>query len=234
MPYTYAQALDALTQKLPAVAEDRYATLACNFATNFIWDAADWHESLVALPPFYLQPGEQDHGPPLPLVPTDYQGLRRVSLQKYDGTVIIPDIHVVANLNETSTPGLPESISYDGTKNCFRIYPRVPGGYGAPEYFITGTYKKTPTQITNATLSTAIPFKDKYFPLWIEAIRYAFYVLTSHPAAGRMSLQNGMWQADGQLALVKQMLRDTSYNEGLNKGEQNIFPERPLAPGRRW
>lgn len=234
MAYTYTQALDALTQKLPALAEDRYSALACNFATNMIWDAADWNESLVALPPFYLQPGEQDHGPPIPIVPTDYQGLRRVQLQRPDGTVVIPDIHPTANLQETTVPGPPQSISYEASKNAFRVYPRVPQGYGAPEYIITGTYKKLPTQITNSTLATAIPFKDKYFPLWIEAIRYAFFVLTADQRAGRISFQNGFSQADGQLAVVRQMIRDVSFNEGLNKGEHNIFPERALAPGRRW
>ena len=237
MAYTYAEALNVVARQLPKVLEDQYAAVACNLATTKIWDAKDWNESIKRLPPFYLIGGEQDHGPPQPIVPTDYQGLRRVQVQHVNGQVL-GQLHVAQNLNEVWHEGLPEMISYEAAKRAFRLYPRVQRGYGAPNYFVTGTYKRLAPQITNSTLDTALPLKDKYFHVWLEGLRYAFYSLSGDPKAGRVSVQSGQRIFDGQMGVLNLAIHEAAATENLNQGEHAIFPSRPLANprgyGRGW
>jgi hypothetical protein len=231
MSYTYAQALNIVGGQLKAITEDKYAAVACNLATTKVWMAKDWRESLATLPPFYLIPGEQDHGPPLPTVPEDFQGLRRAQIQRYTGEVIA-ELSPTQNLNEVYWPGVPNRISYEAVKRCFRLYPRVPQGFCAPNYFVTGTYKTLPTQITNATLNTALPLKDEYFNVWLESLRYAFYVLSGDPKAGQVTVQQGRRSANGQLARMLMEIEDAAGNEGINDGDHAIHPSEGLVSPR--
>ena len=229
--YSYAQALNAVSRTQPAIIEDQYATLACNMATSLIWDATDWRESTAVLPPFYLQPGEQDHGPPLGIVPSDFMGVRRAQVQMYNGQVL-GELAVSQNLNEVYWLGLPSSISYENQKAAFRLYPRVPYGYGAPNYFVSGTYKRKAVQITNATLEAKLPLDDKYFQIWIEALRWAYYVLRGDPKAGRIQMQNGQTFYEGQIAIAKNFIAEAVAVQETNEGEHRIHPARPLVAPR--
>jgi hypothetical protein len=234
MAYTYADVLNIVGRTLPKVVEDQYSAVACNLATKEIWDAADWPRTLTTLPPFYLIGGEQDHGPPQPLVPDDFQGLRRAQIQHIDGSVI-SDLHVAMNLNEVWSVGMPNMISYECVKRGFRLHPRVPHGYEAPYYFVTGTYKKAPVQITNSTLQTELPlFDDSNLSMWLEALRYAYYKLSGSSSAGTVQIQNGRMAETGQLAVMRAEIRDVAAVEARNRGEQAIHPNKPLAMPRRY
>lgn len=231
--YTYAQALNAVTRNVPKVLEDQYSAIACNMAMSLIWDAADWRESVEMLPPFYLQPGDQDHGPPLAIVPDDFQGLRRAQIQDYTGRVYV-DLAVSQNLNECYVKTIPTAISYESNKKAFRLYPRVSNGYGAPTYMVTGTYKKKAVQITNSTLNTLLPLDDKYFDVWIEAIRWAFFVLDGNQRAGALTIQDGRKVYTGQLATVMNLIDRAVGIQETNDGENRIHPARPLVFPRGW
>lgn len=230
--YSYSQALNVAAKQLPKILEDQYAALACNFATSLVWDAADWDESLAALPPFYLQPGEQDHGPPLPLVPSDFEGLRRAQIQDYQGQVYVEVLAVSQNLNETWVQGVPTSISYEAAKKAFRLFPRVPNGYCAPVYFVTGTYKKRAVQITNSTLDALLPLDDKYFFIWVEALRWAFFQLSGDSKAGEVTIQDGRKVYTGQLAKVMHLVELHAAIRDANSGEHRLSPSAPLVRPR--
>ena len=231
MAYNYSTALNVVARKVPKIVEDQYAAAACNLATSKVWDAFDWPESLAALPPFYLIPGQQDHGPPQPVVPTDFGGLRRAQIQRYNGEVV-RDLKVVRQTNEVFEQGVPVTISYEDVKRAFRLYPRVPLGWGAPGYFVTGTYKTLPTQLTPETLTTVLPLKEKYFPMWLEALRYAFYVLDGSDAAGGVTFSNGQPSYNGQYARMMKEIHEARAAEAANLGAHRIYPERALVPSR--
>jgi hypothetical protein len=235
MAYTYAEALNIVGRALPKVLEDQYSAVICNLATSEIWASIDWNLTMEALPPFYLIGGEQDHGPPQPVVPTDFMALRRAQIQRLSGEVLA-DLHVAANLNEVRLCGMPDMISYEAVKRAFRLYPRVPHGYGAPNYFVTGTYKKTPVQITNSTLQTALPLgDDSDFAMWLEAIRYAYYKLSGDQSrAGSVQMQGGRLAVTGQLAVMQMEIKAAAQEELRNRGEHAFHPNKPLASPRRY
>jgi hypothetical protein len=230
---TYSQALNVAAKQLPKLLEDQYSALACNLAMLLVWDAADWHESVADLPPFYLQGGEQDHGAPLPIVPEDFRGLRRAAIQDHTGRVIVPVLANSQNLNETWVQAVPTAISFEASRNAFRLYPRVPSGFTSPVYMVTGTYKKTFPEVTNETLDNLLPLEDNYFFLFVEALRWAFWQLSSNTKdAGTVVIQDGRKVYTGQLGVVMNMIDHVVGIQETNNGEHRLHPAAPLVRGR--
>ena len=73
--FRYSDILSIVSKQFPRIVEDQYASICSNMATNLIWYAYDWRESLLTLPPFWLIPGEQDYKPPATVIPADFGGL---------------------------------------------------------------------------------------------------------------------------------------------------------------
>jgi len=140
--------------------------LAARFADEIqaiMWHRYAWRESLAELPPFHLVYEEPDYGPPLLAVPADFYGLHGVHVR--NTYITYPSLTVVPNLPISTGIGIPDTIAYQAEKKAFRVHPRP--SVRAPEWWIEGSYKKTPTKITNANLNSYIlPFDDLYFEIF--------------------------------------------------------------------
>lgn len=216
----YSDVLSMVDKIMPSAVVAQYQGIVCNAATDLIWMAYDWKESIETLPPFYLVPNEQDILPPMSAIPADFHGFRKVTLCQYGtGCVAKQTITVVKDLQLTNVYGLPGSINYNPGNRAFRVFPRTPSNIGSPFYFIEGTYKKRPVNITNATLNTLIPFDDQYLPVFVEAFRWAFYALS------------GQAKAQEQYPIALEAINRMASNEGLNEGDAFIAPASSLVGG---
>lgn len=231
----YSDALTVVSKRFPKALEDNFAALASNLATNEAWMKYDFRETQKTLPPFYLIPNEQDHGPPFSIVPTDFLGLRQTYLTRIGNgsagtgagantSIQRTTIEVVKDIPLTHVQGLPRDICYqpsavvpDGA-GVFRLFPRVPKNIGSPIYLIEATYKRRPTKITSASLDTLLPFDDIYFQTMVSGISWAMVALTQ---GGEASLKE--YQPFG-MALEQQ-----ATDEGLNLGDVSIHPQQPLV-----
>jgi len=230
--FTYTDVLTVIGKSLPKAIEDQFSSLAANIGTNLIWYGFDWRDSIKTLPPFYLIANEQDHNIPLATVPSNFHGLRKCQLRHYtEGAIAEFDLFIAKDLLVTHIKAIPHSISYEPTVAGFRVFPRVPANIGAPEWFIEGTYKSRPTKITNATLNTVLPFDDMYFNVMVEAVRWAFLMLSGSPQAGQVQMQNGQIIRSGQIANALAAIEQMATQEGINDGDVRIYPNEALVPG---
>lgn len=232
--YTYADALNFVRTQVPATTEDQKAAVICNIATNLIWNAFDWRETIEVLPPFWLSPWTQDYGAPLVVVPSDFLGLREAQL--VDLASVPParyPMRVMKFLEPTHMKSLPHAISYEPSVSSFRIFPRMPNGLGASRFKIDGIYKKRPTLVTASNYtSTLLPFDDLYFQVWIEVIRWAAYSATGSEKAGAATRNpNGQTFYSGQLGNAMAAINAMADNEGFNLGDTSVAPSEALSIG---
>lgn len=228
----YSDILEVVTLTLPKDVAAQYVSVAANLATNLIWYAYDWRESLEPLRPFYLIPGEQDFKTQFSVLPADFHSLRKCQLCRYsNGTLFKWDMDVTKDLLLTHIKGTPRSIAYEPTTASFRLFPRVSDSLGCPEWFIEGTYKKRPAAITNATIETFLPFDDMYQNVWIEVLRWAFLSAAGSPAAGEVQMNGSQIVYTGQLGKAMAAVEGMAQSEGSQDGDPHIAPSEPLVGG---
>lgn len=231
LTYTYADLL-SMIKTYPKAVEDHFAPIVCNLATSLIWHAFDWRASLVALPPFYLVPGEQDHYLPPAIIPSNFHGLRKVELCQYtSGGVNKHELVPLKDLQLTHIKRIPSAISYEASISGFRLHPRVPENMGPPHWFIEGTYKSRPTKITNTTLNTLLPFDDQYLYVWIDTMQWAYDKVSRSPNAGQVQMNGPQVLYTGQLANAMASISAMAENEGFNDGDAQISPGTSLTAG---
>jgi len=230
--YKYQDAIQIAAKQLNRNVEDEFAAAIANMATNLIWMSFDWRETLASLPPFYLIPDEQDHGPPAVSVPADFYGLRLAALLLLNSDPPARfDLSVIQDLRETHVRAMPHAIGYERARRAFRVYPRVPSNAACSTYIVQGTYKKRPTKVLASTLlSTALPFDDIYFDVWVEALKWAAWQIAGDPRAGQVIHVKGQGsQYTGQLALCLERIAGMASAEGLELGAPAIAPREALA-----
>jgi hypothetical protein len=207
-----------IDKTVPSTVVAQFQGIVCNMATELIWKAYDFRETIADLPPFYLVPNEQDILPAMSAIPADFLGFRKVQLCQYSsGCISKQDMTVVKDIQLTHVRGLPRDVNYNASTRAFRVFPRTPDNIGSPFWFIEGSYKKRPVAITNAQLDTVFPFDDLYLPVYIEVFRWAFYALA------------GMDKADNQYAKALAFIESMASNEGLNEGDAFIAPAASLV-----
>ncbi len=230
--YTFSDVMNAAQRTFSRQVESDAAAFVCNIFMNEIWNKYDWRESLTVLPPFYLIPNEQDHGTPAVAVPSDFLGLRQAYLTRLTSTPVyrVP-LTVLKNLNLTTLYGPPGQIGFDSGKQSFRVFPRVPANMGSPEWCIQGDYKKRPTKITAANLSsTLLPFDDLYLSNMIEVFKWAAWQMAGDQRAGGVQVNSsGNAVFTGQYANAQEAIYKMAENEGFELGDVNIAPREPLA-----
>lgn len=205
-----------------------------NIAHNYLWNSADWRETKAVLPPFWLQPGEQDHGAPENIVPSDFLGLR----EAYCADVTSgPDrrypLILMSGLALTHVIDWPRDIEYRPETATFRLFPRVPDTFAATRYMIEGVYKKRPTKITAANIAAStIPWDDAYYHVFIAVWTWAMYVASGDQRAGNVVTDtHGRRQVTGQLAVAETLIAKMIDQEGINLGSPGISPREGLALG---
>jgi len=229
--YKYLDALNAAGKVIPRIVEDDQAAFLCNEATNEVWSRYDWRESVVQLPPFYLVPNEQDHGPPSVAVPADFLGLRMAYLVRLTSSPPTrSELLVMRDVRLTQVRALAHAIGYEPARKSFRLYHRVPSNIGASDYMVDGEYKKRPTKITSTIIaSTDLPFDDLYFGVMVEALKWAAWKAAGDGRAGQIQVQGGRALLAGQRAVLQERIDWMAANEGLELGDPQIAPSEPIG-----
>lgn len=217
--FTYGDAINAITRFIPRNVEDGAQSTICNLATDVIWRAYDWRESLDDLPPFWLIPDVQDYGLPFYHIPDDFIGLRQVEKVYISGSPPwVQELRVIKDLRKTNVRYTPHAIGYDPASNTLRIFTTNPSNVGAPQWLIQGTYKNRPSLVTPSNIATTLlPFDDQYFDVWLDALKWASFSLS------------GDQREMSQFNLMGYKVDEMAENEGLELGDPVIAPAEPLA-----
>lgn len=217
--YTWEDVLAYLYQNVPRVSESQVGPLVCNQILNMMWDKCDWRETMADMPPWHPIAGEQDHYSPLVCAPSDFRGLRKAQIF---GIASDPPFEkallVTKDLKETWYMALPDDISYDTARQCFRLFPRFPEGLDPTDWVIQCTYKKNPTKVTGATINSVIPFDDHYFQTLVDVGHYC--LAKTDPRRIR--------EYEALRAQAEYSLERKAAEEGINLGDQPIAPQFPL------
>jgi hypothetical protein len=228
--YTWVDVLSAAGGQHNRLVEDRNAATICNLCLNAVWDAYDFRETKSTLPPFFLIPNRQDHGPPFNTVPSDFKGLRQARVAYISATPpSFWHLNPQKNLSLTQARHLPHAISYQADTRSFRLFPRVPTNIGAPRYQVEGTYKKNAPKIVSSGLDTKLPFDDEHVEVFIDGVKWAAWKLASDPRAGQVQEQNGIVILTGQMGQFANAINNMAAEYGLNDGDQNVAPAYPLV-----
>lgn len=217
------------------IAAERQA-VAANLALSQIWMAHDWHESLAEFEPFYLSPGEQDYGPPVVAVPSDMLGVRfayYVDVRggglggfEYRREIRCPK----RDLYLTHEVGAPKMLGYEGSTRSFRVHPRPGDDLAAPWCFVDGKYKKRPAVLTETTLPQAtILFDDLYLWVHIEAVKWAYMVLSNSQRANGVQKQGKTTGLSGQYAVMMEAIEWMARKEGMETGQAIMAPRESLV-----
>ena len=219
--YTWGDVLSMISFTNRAYAQD-FSPVLADRAQSALWHANDWHETLGVLPPFFLVPFEQDYGSPVTIVPADFEGLRKADLVC---TYNNPSVHLPLNIlrypNLTEMTGCPTELGYDQYAHKFRVWPRVPANFGAPQYLIEATYKKGSTKLTPTTWAAAtVPWDDLHIETVIAVAKLCYY-----------DLVGDQQKFANQFPITQHYIDSMSADEALNSGDQTIAPTGTLQLG---
>jgi len=212
-PGTAISLLQAKYRQLP----DGFGARFCDEIHSHMWLRYAWRESIEELPPFHLTDGEAYYGPPLLAVPPDYYSLHEAWLvsANYDQH----PLKIQANLTPTMATGWPNKIGYDKARGSFVLSPRP--SVTAPDWWVTGVYKKNPAKITNNNLNSyTLPWDDVYYEVFRTGVEWKFKEEISR---------------DKDWPLVRQafygLLGEMAVAEGVAEGVTQIVPEFGLEYG---
>jgi len=225
--YTFLDAWNLARKQVTSSTEADHSAAICNLALNEIWNSWDWRESLADLPPFYLIPSEQDHGAPAVTIPANFMGLREAFLVCVNSEPAYrQELEVIKDLRLIHGRQIPHAISYEPSKNAFRLFPRVPDSFTAPNYMVDGIYKKRPTKITAANIqNTTLPFDDVFLSVMLESIKWAAMRIGGDPRAGDLQIrQNGQRVYTGQYGIMKERIEEMAQTEAVDLGNPVIAP----------
>jgi hypothetical protein len=179
--YTAAKALSVLQTQFPRLDQSPFSAQLVDEVVSEIWNAYDWRQAIVELPPFYLVPDEQDYRAPTSAVPTDFLSLREAWVRDVDGVSFVP-LSVRGNLPLATTIGFPDSISYESELAGFRVHPRPSASMSSTRYQIEGSYKKIHKKFVIENLNSEIlPWDDAYFPTFKKVLLWKYYETMSDP-----------------------------------------------------
>ncbi len=214
---TPGDAVRIVSTRYPKLDTSGIAARFCDEVQALIWHRWPWRESIAELPPFHLMFEEPDYGPPTLAVPADFHGLYMVNLRN-SSLQTIP-MTAVPNLPVSNGAGVPSAISYQKEVKSFRVHPRP--SITAPDWWVEGSYKKTPTKITNENLNSyTLPFDDLYF----EVFRRGLIWKVKDELLGDP-------QAANDLALFYTLIDRMAAAEGLQDGVVVVAPAESLELG---
>ena len=233
--YTVQDALIVVRQTIPGEISTNLSSILCDRAVSLIWNAADWKNSLVSLPPFYLTPGIQDYTIPMAVVPLDFLGLRTgwlIDLTTSPAQYLEPPLVVKKDLTRTSVEdGRPEFICFDPAIAGYRIYPRYSRGVSAADIMVELIYKKKHAKITSANIGTEfVPVDDSYFDHFCNVLTWCFSSALKHPGAGGAVTDRFVnVQYTGAFAVAMNSIEDMKQKEAGLLGDYTVAPAHPLA-----
>lgn len=216
---TVSDAMNMVALKFPRLLTDGFAARLADEVMAFIWYRYPWRVSLAELPPFFPVREIPDYGPPSYAVPADFYGLHEVWLRRYTGERLEPQLLVKPSVVISIAPGQPSAIAYQAEHRSFRLHPRP--SFSGPEIQVEGSYKKTPTKVTNENMNSyVLPWDDIYFQVFKKGLEWKFKedVLNSP-------------DADRSFMLFRAFVDDMAAAEGLHSGVVTIAPAEGLELG---
>jgi len=238
MAYTFAEVFNMCNVGKSRNIEEAFKAVICNTALNMIWRAYDWEWTIEKLPPFWLIPRIQDYGAPFVAVPSDFDGLRECRI-----LYICPGsepakmpLRIQKNIDLTGTLGIPTAISWQAADNSFRMQPRPGDSVSSPRYMVSGTYKKTPTQMTVSNYQTTeIYSESKFLDMWRKTVNWAYLDFSQDPRAGGVQMMSsGIPNYYGAYGEAFAAITQAASEMGLKEGDPMIAPEQPLLIQGVW
>jgi len=236
--YLVKQAAEMVAQTMGRGASDILPILSADLALNEIWTAYPWRQSLNGFNPFWLVPGKADYGAPLAIIPSDYHSLYTARLIYAPGLgngatsrELVVRSHLESRQSGDFQKYPADAISYEADEAVFRLSDTAPANISSPQHFVTGSYKKRPTKITNANYTqTIIPWDDIYFSVFVETVRWKMMALTGSERAGQVQrLPDRSYQAQGQAAIAMAAISEMADREELAGGVSGLSPESNLT-----
>ena len=214
---TAATAVRVIAARYPRLDQSDVAARLCDEVQSFIWHRYPWRQSLAELPPFHLLEEEPDYGPPMYAVPSDFYGLHNVWIRT-SSNMVYP-LTVVGEVGISVATSIPTQISYRPENISFRLHPRP--SLTAPENWVEGAYKKNPTKITNANLTSYIlPWDDIYFGVFRKGLVWKV-----------KEDQLGDPTADSDFAKFLMLLENMATAEGIHSGVRTMAPAESFELG---
>jgi hypothetical protein len=211
---TAGNLLDLVALKFPRILTDGFGGRAADEVQAYIWKLYPWKVSIADLIPFNLVVEEPDYGPPVLVVPPDFQGFHQVRLRCWDGRTY--PVKPKPDLPISFAPGMPDEIAYMPKAQAFRIHPRP--FYSAPDWWIEGEYKKAPIKINNENLNSAIiPWDDMYSIVFRKGLIWQF----------KQDTPDEM----NAFAQFKMLIDEMASSEGLLAGVPEVAPSEGMALG---
>ena len=214
---TAGQALDIVSMRYKGLQQEGFGPRFADEVQAYIWYRFPWRQSLSELPPFHPVLEEPDYGPPTSAVPPDFYGFHDVWLRYRDGST--KTLTPMKDLAVSPVAGIPEAISYQAERYSFRLYPRP--SITAPEWWVEGIYKKTPTKITTANVNSyLIPWDDLYFAVFRQGLIWKVKdEILGDPAA------------PGEFAKFETFVQRMAAAEGMQLGVTIVHPHSGLELG---
>lgn len=211
---TAAALIDVVKLNYPRTLGDGFYCRAADAVNSYIWKRYPWKPSIANLIPFMLVYSEPDYGAPYVQIPPDFQSFHQVWMRTSDGREYKVDPR--PDLQKSFNPGLPNAISYMPKDLAFRLHPRP--SLSAPDYWIEGEYKKTPTLITASNINSfVLPYDDMYALVFEQGLQWRF--------------KKGTADELPAFQFFVALLDEMAASEGLLHGPPQNFPDESLANG---
>lgn len=211
---TPGMAVQLIQQQNKGLLPDGFAARFCDEIHSKMWLRWPWAETLAELPPFFLTYMEAYYGPPFQAVPSDFLALWDVWIRTPDGQKY--DMKVQRVLEPSRDVGVPSRIEYNKAKSSFILHPRP--NFWTGQAWVEGTYKKTPTKITNANLNSyVLPWEDMYFDVFRQGL---------HWKIAQEIKKERTWTSERAMFIA--LLDDMAGAEGVNEGPVVVAPENSI------
>ena len=232
MAKTSGQAVNLVTRspRFRDLNDRSFAAQVCDAALKTMWNAFPWQGSEVELPPFYMTPFEPDHAQPNIKIPSDFQFLVDAWIREIFGQTYA--LAVRHRLPIAAYYNRPNSIAYIPESASFRLHPTPGSGWSAPNFQVEGVYKKDTVDITDSNINIqALPFDDRFFHVYQDAVRYQYANMLDHPDKGNVQVSGQLVTRTGLLGKFFGSLEDAISNEVTSQGGEAIHPDTGIMMG---
>lgn len=205
---------------------------AGNSALTLMWNAYRWDDSIKEFPPFYLIPGQAYHVAPHIEIPSDFSKLYEADVWTLYGQRC--PLQIRKRLKPSLFEGTPNRIAWIKERSGFLITPTPSEAWASPESQVVAAYKSLPPILTNNNIdSGALPFEDRHYPAFLDALDWAYAKYSGSPNAGGSIWQDGRVVRTGKLGSFYDSLGETIRSDDNERGVDEIVPGGVLME-ERW
>lgn len=205
----------------------------CDIVHSILWTYYPWKWAQKALTALTGVDGTQDYT--IDAADTDFWKLLRVRIVQTNTTpdIFHDDIKIrewlSPDLTTTGMYGIHSAAQYQVSSTIKIRLNAALSVTGSDTYQIQGEYWKNPVLITDATLSTAFVFDDRFFPVFMEGLKWKAYEYLGDSRAGTVQVtKSGQQVWTGQAGIFFGMLQRMAEVEDFGAETQD-YPEYSLG-----